>query len=219
MWLFYSKTPNKINKVHTGNESDDDEQFDTRIDDESTSDDDEFDTQIEEDIPSSSQFEYHYLVQNNTIIQKQIPIQSIQSQQTTSLSPLQISFPLQLVFTGGIYNFEINKQTYQLSLPQSCMEDTLLSLQIKEQSKYRQLPICVKYSEHKYFRREGDDLIGSFVYSKSLKGKSIVFPYIVESVDIPSIILGKLSYHFDNFGFVSRKNQLKGKYIVYVSYK
>ena len=77
----------------------------------------------------------------------------------------------------------------------------------------------LNYQTNKYFRRDGNTLIASFVYPKKLKGNIVTFPYILDNIHIPSVVLGKLSYQFDGFGFLNQKTSIKGKYVVYVTYK
>ena len=202
---------------------DENEQYDTRVDDELSSDDENDETLTDTEMKFNGDYEYQYSVENNTIVQTIVPNKQKKkennNEQKRKHSPIQLSFPIELFYTGGVHQFVLNKKKYEIMISQSCEENTIVNVNINEGKNICQLPIQLKYQTNKYFRRDGNTLIASFVYPKKLKGNIVSFPYILDNIHIPSVVLGKLSYQFDGFGFLNQKTSIKGKYVVYVTYK
>ena len=113
-----------------------------------------------------------------------------------------IEIPINIVLEGSVETILINNIKYRIQIKKGTKENTKYEI---NNTIYE-----IKYQENNHYRREGNDLIGSFVYAKEHDGKIIPMPYPIENKLHYQCVLLNSFYIMDGFGFYDEENECYG---------
>ena len=71
----------------------------------------------------------------------------------------------------------------------------------------------IKYKENSLYRREGDNLIGKFLYDRKYQGYQAQLPFICQNIQLPQIPLEEGQWMFKGYGFYNEQTGKRGDYI------
>ena len=136
-----------------------------------------------------------------------IPHFSISPCQSPEIKEVIATVPIGVILTGGNAKVNYEGKEIGIKIPQSC-EDGFLS-PFTEKTMLR-----VVYQNDPNYTREGDDLIGTYVYSQKDAGKIATLPYPADLDDLPPVHIIEGRFVFKHFGFLNTTTGKKGNYIL-----
>ena len=120
---------------------------------------------------------------------------------------------LEKLLIGGNCEIQIDGEKYSIDVA-FIREGTVFKIPNKN------LKIKMIYEKHSNYRREGNNLIGEFTYSRQHEGKPIPIPFILSNKLNLNIEIQEGIFEIENYGFIiNKETNERGKYILIIHLK
>ena len=137
----------------------------------------------------------------------------------TELYECSITVPFSTVLQGGDFEGYLFNQNVTIKIEKGWKEGKLIELRnvIDSETKKKYIVrITMFYENNSFWKRDGNNLIGSFYYNSSDMNQMICPPYPLENVIIDQIQLQSLQKEYKGKGFYDAENDSYGDYIVVI---
>jgi hypothetical protein len=130
------------------------------------------------------------ILENENFTIKLIPHYSIQVESSPEQSEIIATIPIGVALTGGNVKVFVDGEEILVTVHKGC--DDGYSSKLSDDTTLK-----IVYEDDKHFKREGNDLIGTIIYTQKDSGKLTNLPYPTEIDDLPPLHIVEGRYIFD----------------------